>query len=225
MLEDASRRLDRIGAAAGFMFVLLFVGVIMFAPHLPAPQHSMDEIARTADGDRTGILVAVYLGFLLTGALLVFGAVVVARLWRSDVGAEGWWIVALAGLTVSGVPDDTVARFVRAIQHGATGDSLWVGYPVSPDGVLMAIPLAVFLVGIGGAMAGDVLPRWLSWFACVLAATFVVGAAGVAFDEFGGPVGPALFVGFVGFFIWTISVSVVLWRSPRPLPLAEAVAA
>jgi hypothetical protein len=225
MSQESSRRLDRVGAAAGIAFVLLFVGIIMVPPHLPAPQHSIADIAQTAAADRTGILVSVYLGFLLTGALLVFGAVVVARLWRSDEGASGWWIVALAGLTASAVPDDTVARFVRAVQHGATGDSLWIGYPISPDGVVMAIPLAVFLLGVGGARAGEVLPRWLSWLALVLAGALVVGAAGVAFDEFGGAVGPALFLGYVGLFVWAISVSVVLWREPRTYPVAQALAA
>jgi hypothetical protein len=225
MLEESTRRLDRVGAVAGIAFVLLFVGIIMVPPHLPAPQHPIADIAQTAAADRTGILVSVYMSFLLTGALLVFGAVVVARLWRSDRGASGWWIIALAGLAVAAVPDDTVARFVRAVQHGATGDSLWIGYPISPDGVVMAIPLAVFLLGVGGVRAGEALPRWLSWLALVLAGALVVGAAGVAFDEFGGPVGPALFLGYVGFFVWTISVSVVLWREPRSLPVADAVPA
>jgi hypothetical protein len=223
MLEESSRTLDRVGAVAGLAFVVLFVGIMMFAPHLPAPQHSIDEIAGAASADRTGILAAVYLSFLLTGALLVFGAVVVARLWRSEGGASGWWIVALAGLAVAAVPDDSVARFVRAVQHGATGDSLWVGYPVSPDGVVMAIPLAVFLLGVGSAKA-EVFPRWLSRLALALAAALVVGAAGVAFDEFGGPTGPLLFIGYLGFFVWTISASIFLWRGRRSLPLTEAVA-
>jgi hypothetical protein len=225
MSEESFGTLNRVGAVAGLAFVALFVGIIMFSPHLPAPEHSIVEIAQTAQDSRTGILIGVYLSLLLTGALVIFGAVVVARLWRSDAGATGWWIVALAGLAVAAVPDDSVARFVRATQHGAAGNALWVGYPMSPDGVVMAVPLAVFLLGVGGAKASDALPRWLSWFALGLSALFATGAAGVAFDEFGGPLGPALFVGYLGLFVWAISVSVVLWRGPLAAPLSEAMAA
>lgn len=225
MSEKSSRTLDRVGAAAGFGFVLLFVGLIMIAPHLPAPEHSISEIARTAQADRTGILVGVYLSLLLTGALLVFGAVIVARLWQSQAGAMGWAIMALAGLCVAAVPDDSVARLVRAVQHGAAGDALWIGYPVSPDAVMTAVPFAVFFLGVGGARATGALSPWLSWFALGLSVAFLVGAAGVAFDEFGGPLGPVLFLGYLGLLVWTVSVSVVLWRKPHMTPTADPIPA
>jgi hypothetical protein len=224
MSENSFRTLDRTGAAAGFVFVLLFVGLIMFAPHLPAPDHSIAEITRTAREDATGILVGVYLSLLLTGALLVFGAVIVARLWRTDARSAGWSIVALGGLAVAAVPDDAVARFVRAVQYGASGEALFVGYPVSLDGVLMAVPLAVFLLGVG-AGASEALPRWLSRFALVLSASFVAGAGGVAFDEFGGPLGPVMLFAYVGLFVWITSASVVLWRRQQTAPVAAPVTA
>lgn len=151
---------------------------------------------------------------LLTGALLVFGGVLAARLRRADEVASGWWVVALAGLAGTAVPDATIAQFVRAVQHGASGDALWIGYPTSPDGVVWAVPLAVFLLGAGGAGLEGALPRKLAVTALALAAVFVLGAAGVAFDEFGGPLGPVLFLGYVGLFVWTLAVSVVLWRRP-----------
>jgi hypothetical protein len=219
--HGSERTLDRVGALAGVMFVLVFVGLITSAPGLPAPEHTISQISDSARENRTGILVGVYLSVVLTGALLVFGAVVVARIWSADCGATGWWIVALAGLAVAAVPNDSIVRFVRAVQHGASGEAIWIGYPASPDGAFMAIPLAVFLLGIGGAGAVGALPRWRSRAALGLAALFAVGAAGVAFDEFGGPLGPVLFLGYIGFFVWIISVSVALWRNPRPERAAE----
>jgi hypothetical protein len=213
-MKQSNFTIDRVGAAAGAVFVLLFVAIVTTAPALPAPQHSIGEIATRARDDRTGILVGVYLSMLLTGALLVFGGVVAARLRRADGAVGGWWIVALAGLAGTAVPDATIAQFVRAVQHGAAGDALWVGYPASPDGVVWAIPLAVFLLGVGGAGTNGAFPRRLSIVALVLSAMFVLGAAGVAFDEFGGPLGPVLFLGYVGLLAWASAVSVVLWRRP-----------
>jgi hypothetical protein len=213
-MRDSSLSIDRVGAAAGFAFVLVFVALITSAPALPAPQHTITAIADSARDNRTGILVGVYLGMLLTGALLVFGGAVVARLWRAEPNAGGWWILAMAGLAGTAVPDVTIAQFVRAVQHGASGDELWVGYPVSPDGVAGAIPLAVFLFGVSGGRSGGALPRWLSRLALALSAMFVVGAAGVAFDEFGGPLGPVLLLAYLGMFVWTLGTSVVLWRKP-----------
>src|SRR5262249_10814176 len=159
------RTFDRVGAIAGFGFVALFVAIIMAAQALPAPEHSIDEISRAASDKSQGILLGAYLGSLLTGALLVFGAVVTARIWRSGA-VTGWWIVALigiAGTAIGLVTDAIVVAFVRAVGHGVSGDVLWIGYPSGPDGVLVAIPLAVFLLGVGlGARASHALPRGVS---------------------------------------------------------------
>jgi hypothetical protein len=210
-MRETGSSIDRVGAVAGLTFVLLFVGLITSAPALPAPEHTISEIAASARDNRTGILVGVYVSMLLTGALLVFGGVVVARVRRTEDDGAGWWVVAMAGLAGTAVPDAGIAQFVWAVQHGASGSELWVGYPVSPDGIVWAIPLAVFLLGVGAA-GTSAFPRWLSWLALALSAMFVLGAAGVAFDEFGGPLGPVLLLGYVGLFVWTLALSVVLWR-------------
>ena len=227
MNDRSDRTLDRVGAVAGVAFVLLFVGIITMAPHLPAPQHSIAEIAQAAGDNGKGILFGVYLGALLTGAQLVFGAVVASRLWRAEGPRGGWWLVAVtgvAGTAVGLVTDTVVATFVRAVGHGVSGDVLWIGYPSGPDGVIVAIPLAVFLLGVGfGARASAALPRWLAWSALVLSAMLVVGAGGVTGDEIdGGVLGDLLVLGYLGMFLWTLAVSVFLWRRPA-VACAEAV--
>lgn len=218
MNDRSDRTLDRVGAAAGVAFVLLFVGIITMASALPAPQHSIAEIAQAARDNRDGILFGVYLEALLTGAQLVFGAVVASRLWRAEGSGGGWWLVALAGVAGTAVglmTDIVVATFVRAVGHGVAGDILWIGYPAA-DGVIVAIPLAVFLLGVGfGARASGALPRWLAWSALVLSAMFVVGAGGVTGDEVdGGALGAVLVLGYLGMLVWTVAASVVLWRRP-----------
>jgi hypothetical protein len=215
--DQSNRMLDRLGAASGIAVVLLFLTIIMFLPALPPPNHSLDEIARSARTNPNGILLGTYVGALLTGALLVFGASVAARLRRAEGAAGGWWLVALTGIagTAVGLMTNTsVTTFVRAVGHGAQGQALWVGYPSGPDGVIIAVPLAVFFIGVGfGALATGALPRWLTWLGVALAGLFVVGAAGVTGDEVdGGILGVPLLLGYLGLLVWTVGTSVSLWR-------------
>jgi uncharacterized membrane protein YhaH (DUF805 family) len=226
-MKESSFSIDRVGAAAGFVFALLFVGVVSVAPHLPAPEHSIAQITRSAQDDRQAILFGTYLEALLTGALLVFGAGVVARLWRAEDRTGGWWLVALVGLagtTVSLETSSALVAFVRAVEHGVAGNVLWIGYPSGPDGVDIAIPLGVFLLGAGlGARSSRALPRWLAWSALVLSGMFVVGAAGVTGNEVdGGALGVPLFLGYVGMLVWVVGGSVVLWRQPRGVSVDAA---
>ena len=92
MNRYTDRTLDRLGAASGVAAVVLLISLFTVFPALPAPNKSIAEIARSARQDADGLLLGAYVGTLLTGTLLVFGAVVAARLRR----AEG------AGLSVSG---------------------------------------------------------------------------------------------------------------------------
>jgi hypothetical protein len=220
------RLLDRVGAAAGLAFVGLFIGIVMFAPHLPAPEHSIGEIARSAREDNTRILLATYLATLLTAAMLVFGATIAARMRRAEGPGGGWWLIALTGTaaTSAGLVTQTIiVMLVRAVGHGVSGHVLWLSYPPGPDGVEIAVPLAVFLLGAGmGAKASGALPRWLAWLAVVLAAAFVVGAAGVTGNEVdGGTLGLVLLLAYLGLLTWVIGASLSMWRTPDSRLVAE----
>ncbi len=218
-MNGSDRTLDRFGAIAGFATVLLFVAIIMVSKALPPPNHTLADITRTASDDSSAILRSSYLGALVNGTLIMFGAAFAARLRRAEGTSGGWWIVALAGVagtSVGLVVDMLMTTFVRAVGHGVRGDALWVGYPSGPDGVLIAIPLAVFFLGAGmGARATHSLPRWLTWLAIALAPAFTIGAAGVAGDEVdGGILGTFLLLGYVGFLAWTAGSSVSMLRHP-----------
>jgi hypothetical protein len=218
-MSRSDRALDRVGAVAGIAAVVLFVAAINVTPTLPSPNHGVDAIARSARDNADGYLTALYLGALLTGALLVFGSAVAARLRRSEPEG-GWWLIALVGIAASAVglvTDILVLTFVRAVGHGVRGETLWVAYPAGADGLILAIPLAVFFLGTGlGIRLAGGLSRRLGWFALVLAALFVVGGASVMGDEVdGGPLGVPLFLGFVGLLVWTTWASISLWRGSR----------
>lgn len=218
MNEASGRSLDRVGAAAGIAAVTLLVTMIAVLPALPGPDRPIAEITESAIDDRGSLLLGSYLGALMAGALLVFGAAVAAAIRRPDPNS-GWWIVALVGIAgtaaVGIVSNALVVAFVRAVEHGARGESLWIGY--SGDhalGTLMAVPLGIFLLGAGlGARAAGALPRWLTWVAVAGAAALLVGAGSITGDELeGGPLGIPLVLGYLAVLVWIVATSVTLWR-------------
>ena len=219
-MRPSNSSIERVGAAAGVVTVVLLLSLFTVFPSIPAPNKGVDEIARSATADRGAHLLAAYLGTLLSGTLILFGAAVAARLRRAD-SSDGWWIVALAGITAAGaigfVSDALVIVLIRAAGHGVHGDVLWLAYGGDHwIGTLTGVPLGLFLLGVGvGSRAARLLPQWLSWAAIVLAAVFVVGAGSVVGDEVdGGPLGIPLFLGYLGLLVWIVGVSVVLWRRP-----------
>jgi hypothetical protein len=220
METQSSRMLDRFGAVSGVAAVLLLLALFMVFPALPAPDDPISTIARSATDDAGALLRGAYVGSLMTGALVLFGAALAARLRRAEGPAGGWWIVALAGIagtTMGIVADALVVTFVRAVGHGAAGASLWIGYGADHwIGTLLAVPLAIFLLGAGfGTRASGALPRWLGWLAIVLAAGFVLGAGSVTGDEVdGGVLGVVLFFAYIGLLVWIVGASVSMLRRP-----------
>jgi hypothetical protein len=229
MNDRSQQLLDRVGAAAGIAGVVLLLALFTVFPALPAPDHRIGEIARKARENTDGLLVAAYVGALMTGALLLFGAAVAARLRRLEASG-GWWLVALVGIAGSaiGIVGDAVALvFVRAVGHGATGSALWIGYGADHWlGVLTAIPLALFLLGASiGAKTTRSLPRWVVWLGVAVSALFAIGAGSVAGDEVdGGILGLALLVGYLGLLVWIVAVSTSMLRRPLDA-IAEPAAA
>jgi hypothetical protein len=231
MKETSDPTLDRLGATAGVIAVILLLGLFMVMPALPAPNHGIDEIASSARANRDALLGGAYIGTLFTSALLVFGACVSARLRRAEGASGGWWLVSLIGTAAAAigiVADALTITFVRAVGHGVDGKVLWIGYGTDHWlGVLVAVPLAVFLLGAGlGARRTGILPRWLAWLALAAAAVLTVGAASVMGDEVdGGVLGGILLLGYVALIVWIVGTSVTLWRRSGERVNARSVAA
>jgi hypothetical protein len=216
--------LSRLGAACGIAHVALFLAIIIFTPAIPIPSKSIDVIASGTREHSLGIRLSLYLGALMTFALIVFAAAVAQRLKRAGSG-DCWMLcgVGAACLSVSLANEGDILTFVRAVGHGVGGDALWMSYPPAPDGFGMAVPAAVFLLGAGlGGLASGVFPPWLGRFAVVLSVGFLAGGAGIMGDEVdGGPFGSVLVLSFVGMWVWTVAMSVRLWRT-NSVAAAEA---
>lgn len=221
MNHSSQQLLDRVGAAAGIAAALLLVALFTVFPSLPTPDDSITEIARSARDDSDALLLGGYTGALMTGALLLFGASVAARLRRAEGAGGGWWLVALigiAGASIGIVGNALTITFVRAVGHGATGDALWIGYGADHwIGVLTAIPLALFLLGAGmGARTTGALPRSLAWLSIAVSVLFLAGAGSVTGDEVeGGILGLPLVAGYLGLLVWILASSVSMLRRPQ----------
>jgi len=230
MTHRSHQLLDRIGAAAGIASVLLLVALFTVFPALPGPDDSIAKIARSARENRDGLLLGAYTGALLTGTLILFGASVAARLRRAEGAGGGWWLLALvgvAGTSIGIVGNALEIMFVRAVGHGAAGSALWIGYGADHWlSTLLAIPLAVFLLGAGlGARATGVLPRWLAWLGIALSPLLAAGAGSVTGDELdGGILGLPLLVGYLGLLVWIVAASISMLRRPASATAEPAAA-
>jgi hypothetical protein len=216
--------LSRVGAACGIAHVALFLAIINFTPAIPIPSESIDVIASGTEEHSLGIRLGLYLAALMTFALIVFAAAVAVRLQRA--GSGDWWMlcgVGAACLSMNLASEGDVLTFVRAVGHSVSGDALWMSYPPAPDGFGMAVPAAVFLLGAGlGGLASGAFPTWLCRFALVLSAGFLAGGAGIMGNEVdGGPFGAVLVLSFVGMWVWTVAISIRLWRT-NAVETAEA---
>jgi hypothetical protein len=213
--DSPERTLDRVGAVAGGVAVILLMALIQLFPSAPAADESIATIADVTASRSQTLLIEAYIGALSAGALLVFGAAVAARLRRAG---SVWWMVAIVGMTAS-VPLSLVGWlmsivFVRAVGHGVSGDALWTAYGGDVAGFLQAVPYAVFMLGAGlGIRATGALPRWTGVIAFVAAALFVVGAASVVGREVdGAPFIFPLMLAYLAITLWTAAVSVAMWR-------------
>ena len=215
MPDQNERTLDRVGAVAGGLAVVLLIAIIQFFPAVPAADESLATIVDATSGQSQTLLIEAYVGALAGGALLVFGAAIAARLCRAG---SVWWIVALSGMTAAvsfGFVGDLMSLvFVRAVGHGVTNDALWTAYGGDLAGFLQAVPYAVFMLGAGmGTRATGALPRWTGLVALGAAVLFVVGGASVAGREVdGAPFIYPLMLAYLGITIWTAAVSVAMWR-------------
>lgn len=217
-MTESTRSVDRAGAAAGVASVVLLVAIVMFIPALPAADEPIEGISRSAAENVSAIQFGAYLGALLGGAMLTFGAAAAARLRRADGRDGGWWIVALGGMTaavaIGSASDLLNVVFVRAVSHGATGNELWTAYVGDLAGFLQAVPYGVFMLGIGMSIrVTGTFPRWTGFLGLAGALLLVAGGGSIAGREVdGGPLVAPLMLGYFCMLVVILRISVSLWR-------------
>ncbi len=233
MTEQQLRRLTGLAALAA---VPLYVVAVLLEGNPPADSAAGEQVLAYASGQRTAILVAVFLtGVALTLALAV--QVGLARILRHAEGEGGllaplgliggvaWVVVALAGL-----------GFMLALVYRVPAGDPRLARTLL-DLSLLSFTLSAFptVLNVGAfsllMLRSPLFPRWVAWLGFLAAGVHLVAGASFAQDGLFSPslmanlIAPALYT------LWALATGIVLLRrgadpaavaTGRPEPLGIA---
>jgi hypothetical protein len=211
------RASNLVGGICGLLAVVLLVGSFPFTGETPKPGASSDKVAEYLTRSNWQTYTGIYLE--LFGIVLLI--ILAVRLWSILHEAEGEkaWIAttglgaALAALTVLLIGDATLmAAAFSAGRHGVDPGVAGAMYTAQwySDLVYGAVNSLFFASTAALVLRRGGLPRWLGWFALVVAVALVATV----------PFGPQVTMEpphILGF-LWIISVSVVLIVRRGTLP-------
>jgi hypothetical protein len=220
--ELVDRRLNRLGASAGLLYVVLvLVGVNAFPKGNAGILASQQEIARDVAARPAD--AGFWTGIFLEGLGLLVLIFFLARLWdvlRSAEGRSGWLSMTALGaglvsvaVKLASFPLGTVAFY--EVRDGGLDPQLAATLIHANDISFVATWAidAVFLAATAAtALRTGALPRWAGWSAAAIAPLMLAAVAIATSDSAQLPT--ALFL------IWIVGVSIRLMR--RPDGVAEA---
>lgn len=216
---------QRIGAAAGILFVVLSFATLGLAPPPPSLDATPAEVVEFFT-DNTGGLQAMSLLFALSiaAATVWFGAVR-AHVWTSGDSAP-WGPVATVGMAVVAVSWLLISTIVSAtalqLEDLDPGTVLFAGTVTDLANFSGQLGVALLALGVSaGARERRSLPTWLVVVGAALAAIALLSTAGFATDA--AWVEATLYATWLPFVVWFVGVSVVMWRA-APAEVSAAVA-
>jgi len=212
---------QRYALVGGPVFVVLSIVGAFLPGSPPAPDASTAKV-NTFFADHHGAIKAgVWIGLVASIFILWW----FATLWRYMFDLEGGRprlaIVALGGLVLSGAVYTAANALFSgmALRYQDLGDNaglLWGIY--SALGAAGAIGVALHVGAVAAlGFRTRFLPQWLNGLGALVALANVLATLGIANDSSG--VLAFLIVGFFGWVLWIIAVTVCLWR--RPVVAAE----
>jgi hypothetical protein len=207
-----SDRLSRLAPLSGVVFFVLTLIAIFSGGETPDANASIAKVlsyygTHRSDVETSAILIAfAFLFFVLFAASL-------RSFLRRTSAAEGLAALALVGAGVMAVG----ALIVTSIEYGLAHRLR----DLSPSSAqtLSFLSNELFLVVIAGGflfalpaglaiLRGAQLPKWLGWVAIVLGICFVIP--------------PAIFPALLGTLLWSLIVSVLIYRCGDPVSEAAA---
>ena len=214
------RKWEQYAALGGVLFVVANIVGAAAAGEPPAPDDSAAEIAAWFTDKHDGILLSQALAGIGSIGLVWWAG----TLWRRMSAAEirpRLAVVSLLGLAMSGALYLTANGMLAAaaLRIDELGEGSQIFFAL--NGVLLAAAGFFVAVHVGATSALGLrtrsLPAWLCWLGALDALAFVVaGVIGSSSDA-----SAAMVVGIVSFLawsIWTLGVSVTLWRDRGPAP-------
>ena len=211
---------QRIGAAAGIVFVVLAFATLGLAPPPPGLDATPAEVVEYFT-DNTGGLQAMRLLFALSiaAATVWFGAAR-AHVWRGGDSAP-WGPVATVGMAVVAVSWLLISAILSAtavqLEDLDPGIVLFAGTVTDMANFSGQLGIALLALGVSaGAHERRSLPSWLVVVGAVMAAISLVSTAGFATDA--AWVDGTLYASWLPFVVWFVGVSVVVWRAAPAEP-------
>ena len=207
-----SRSLERIAAAFGLGYVVLFACLLAFTTDGPDPTlPPAEEMARAAS-ESGAMRASALLGFAASLAFAGFAAclaLILAR--RGETIAAA--LTAVAGAVAAATDAVSAAGLIVAVE--AADRKLDAGvFAAFGDLHTAALLLELAPLGVVLLMAWRArLGRIVSWMGIVVGIGCVVAAGAVMSKDFDrGPLGVAVVIWFVGLPLWLIATSIVLIR-------------
>jgi len=213
-VDTARRSVSLSGVVA---VILIFAGTAAGgnAPNGKASVPTVVAFYGSHSGAQTASGVLLSLGALL---FLIFAATLAARIRRIEGAALGAPTLCLvgAGALVAGLAVFAGLSITISDVAGEVGGPVLQTLNVLANDAafvfLITIGTSAFLVGAAAAVfTTGLLPRWLGWFAIVIA---IVGA--IPSHVLGGALDHIGFLAFVGLGVWAVTAGVLLAREPRP---------
>ncbi len=205
----------RYAAIGGVAFVVLNIVGAILAGSPPAANASAAKIAKYYADKDSGLKATLWLGGIGSVGLVWWFGSLWRRMSRAEAGAHRLSVVSLIGLGLGGALFMASASVNAAIAlHPAdVGDGARAFYTLSvvllsASGFGLATHLlATNILGLRAKM----FPTWLAWLGVVAGFAFLVAAVlGSATDSSSGIA--AGFVGFIGWSVWILGVSSIIWR-------------
>ena len=200
---------ERIGAAAGVLFVILvLIGSFLPGESPPAVDDSARDIARYFHGHSGAIQAGAFIVGLGAIALLWFLGSLWSRLRRPEgtrrlaTIAAGGGVVTIGLVLIGFAMNATIALRLESL--GVLGARFF--YTLSSVVISMAsFSIAALVIATSAAaMRSKVFPVWLGWVGAVLGLLWVIAGLGVATDNSG-----IFTLGFIAFLLWLVWILVI----------------
>ncbi len=209
---------------SGVAFVVTFLVMVVFAGGSgPVLADSAADVREFFEDEEAAVALSTWgaaLAFLLF--LLLFASGLRSLLGPADAPNEGVWsrlsfagavaTVAIGGAgsafwAVLGQEDVLAAASDETVKTLAAFDSV-VFTAILPWG------MAVFLLGASVViLQSEVMAKWLGWLGLLVTLLFVIGTLWPFTGDDESFLGLLVFIGFIGFLIWTLGAAISMIRS------------
>ena len=215
---------ERYGALGGILFVILVVASIVIPGSPPSTSDSTAKILKYFRDNKDAIEVAAFVGGLAAVPILWWAGSLWARLRRAEGGQPRLALIAVLGLVLGGagqVVSGAITATVVLQLSGVSANGTKFFYVLSVGaGSAGSVGLAVLVLATSVlVLRTRVFPGWLGGVGVVDAIAFLVASYRIASTS--DAIATVGFVAFIIWALWIIVLSVIMFRTPEPVPAMQ----